>query len=88
MCIRDSICITAVKRTEDLGIISQNTPPSIAAGVINLVSTLCSLNMSKKDIHNCCDISEVTIGKCYKILYKYRKYLFSINDIKKYKIKI
>lgn len=82
------ICITAVKRTEDLGIISQNTPPSIAAGVINLVSTLCSLNISKKDIHNCCDISEVTIGKCYKILYQYRKYLFSINDIKKYKIKI
>ena len=46
-------------------IISENTPPSIAAGCIYLYCLENKLNISKKDISKSCNISEVTINKCY-----------------------
>lgn len=46
-------------------IISENTPPSIATGCIYYYSTENKLNICKKDICDICDISEVTINKCY-----------------------
>jgi transcription initiation factor TFIIB len=47
-------------------LISENTPPSISAGCIYYYSINNKNGISKKDIHNVCEISEVTINKCYK----------------------
>tara|TARA_Y100000589_G_C27159179_1_gene632055 strand:- start:733 stop:1875 length:1143 start_codon:yes stop_codon:yes gene_type:complete len=63
----------------ELSLVSENTPPSIAAGSIYLASTVCNGNISKKDISQACKISEVTISKCYKVLYKYRKHILPKN---------
>lgn len=45
-------------------LISDNTPPSIAAGCIYLYCINNDINISKKDISNVSGISEVTINKC------------------------
>ena len=47
-------------------LVSENTPPSISAGCIYYYVVKNKLNISKKDIHEVCEISEVTINKCYK----------------------
>jgi transcription initiation factor TFIIB len=43
-----------------------NTPPAMAAGCIYLYIKLLNLDISKKNIANISQISEVTINKCYK----------------------
>ena len=62
-------------KADEYGIVSDNTPPSIAAGSIYLVVKLDNLNINKREIATACKISEVTICKCYKKLYQYRKHL-------------
>ena len=47
-------------------LIPENTPPSIAAGIIFYISNICNLNICKKKINIISEISEVTINKCYK----------------------
>lgn len=42
-----------------------NTPHSIAAGIIYFVAQNCNLSISKTDIRHVCGVSEVTINKCY-----------------------
>jgi len=42
-----------------------NTPHSIAAGIIYFVAQNCNLPISKTDIRHVCGVSEVTINKCY-----------------------
>ena len=46
----------------------ENTPHSIAAGVVYFIAQLCKLNISKKDVKNVSEISEVTINKVHKKL--------------------
>jgi transcription initiation factor TFIIIB Brf1 subunit/transcription initiation factor TFIIB len=46
----------------------ENTPHSIAAGVVYFISQLCKLNVSKKDVKTISEISEVTINKIHKKL--------------------
>jgi transcription initiation factor TFIIIB Brf1 subunit/transcription initiation factor TFIIB len=48
----------------------ENTPHSIAAGVVYFISQLCKLNVSKRHVKHVSEISEVTINKCYKKLEK------------------
>ena len=48
----------------------ENTPHSIAAGIVYFISQLCKLNVSKRDVRNISEISEVTINKCFKKLEK------------------
>ena len=72
------ICRYVAKKAEDYNLVSENTPPSIAAGSIYLVSASYNMNISKKDISEACKISEVTISKCYKKLNKYKKYLLPV----------
>ena len=47
-------------------LIPENTPHSIAAGIVYFVSQECNLNVSKQNINSISGISEVTINKCYK----------------------
>jgi transcription initiation factor TFIIIB Brf1 subunit/transcription initiation factor TFIIB len=54
------------KKVESQNIILDNTPHSIAAGIIYFVSQNCNLNISKNDIKQICGVSEVTINKCFK----------------------
>ena len=49
-------------------LIPENTPHSVAAGVIYFVAALTNAAVTKRDVHSVSDISEVTINKCYKKL--------------------
>jgi len=67
------LCQFIVMKIEKKNIMPENTPPSIAAGVVYFICQLCHLNISKKDIKNVSETSEVTINKCYKKLEKISK---------------
>lgn len=64
------LCQFIAFRIEQKNLIPENTPHSVAAGIIYFVSQTCNLNISKKDVNNVSEISEVTINKCYKKLQK------------------
>ena len=73
---------------EKQNIMPENTPPSIAAGVVYFISQLCKINITKKDVKNVSEISEVTINKCYKKLEKIAKdqQIIPSSIIKKYNL--
>ena len=60
------LCQFIAVKIEKLGHMPENTPHSIAAGIIYFISNLFNLNICKKDVKNVSNISEVTINKCYK----------------------
>ena len=64
------LCQFVSMKIEKMDVMPENTPPSIAAGVVYFVSQVCKLNVTKKDIKNVSETSEVTINKCYKKLEK------------------
>jgi transcription initiation factor TFIIB len=64
--------------------IPENTPQSIAAGVVYFIIQLCKLNVSKKDVKNISEISEVTINKCFKKLETIKDKLIPAVIIQKY----
>ena len=64
--------------------IPENTPHSIAAGIVYFVSQICTLNISKHDVHNISEISEVTINKCNKKLEQLKHKLIPQAIINKY----
>lgn len=76
-------CLYIIKKSNEYAIVAENAPPSIAAGVIFLVSNICDLNISKKNISKICEISEVTINKCYKKLIKYKDHIFPMEVLEK-----
>ena len=59
-------------KIEKNALMPENNPHSIAAGVIYYICNLCRLNVSKKDVKNVSEISEVTINKCFKKIEKMR----------------
>ena len=73
---------------EQKKLMPENTPHSVAAGIIYFVVQEFKLNINKKSINNVSEISEVTITKCYKKMDKikgelippimYKKYLETI----------
>ena len=75
------------ERLKEINDISENTPPSIACGIIYYISHLCKLNLTKQDISLLCNISEVTINKVFKKLINYTSLLISENIQKMYNIK-
>jgi len=64
------LCQFIAMKIEKKNMMPENTPDSIAAGIVYFISQLCRLNVSKLDVKNVCDVSEVTINKCYKKLEK------------------
>lgn len=64
------LCQFIAFRIEQNHLIPENTPHSVAAGIVYFVSQLCNLNISKRDVKSISEISEVTINKCYKKLEK------------------
>jgi transcription initiation factor TFIIB len=61
-----TLCHFICKKIEDNELLPENTPHSIASGVMFFVGDLYKLNITKKDVKMVSDISEVTINKCYK----------------------
>lgn len=82
-----NLCRHIVQKADDLNIVSENTPPSVAAGSIYLCVVICDIGISKKDLSLACGISQVTLTKCFKKLYAFRGDLFPKEAIMKYKIK-
>lgn len=55
-------------KIDSQSILSDNAPNSIAAGIIYFICQLCNQNVCKSDIKKVCNVSEVTINKCFKKL--------------------
>lgn len=64
--------------------ICDNTPHSVAAGIIYFIAQTCKLNITKTDIKTICGVSEVTINKCYKKLELQRDTLIPTAILAKY----
>ena len=78
------VCQFISMKIEKLNIMPENTPHSIAAGVVYFIAQTCKLNLCKKDVKNISEISEVTINKCFKKLEKIRDDLLPAIILKKY----
>ena len=80
------LCHFIAIKIEKLNLMPENTPHSIAAGVVYFIAQICKLNVSKKDVKNISEISEVTINKCFKKLEKKTEELIPDVILKKYGI--
>jgi transcription initiation factor TFIIB len=78
------VCIFIAMKIEKQNLMPENTPHSIAAGVVYFIAQICKLNVNKHDIKNVSEISEVTINKCYKKLEKMKEDLVPAVIIAKY----
>ena len=70
-------CKTLTKKIEDMEIVSENAPTSVAASAIYFYAFYKDLDLNKKHISETCDVSEVTITKCFKKLQKFKETLLS-----------
>jgi transcription initiation factor TFIIB len=78
------LCLFIAIKVEKKCFMQENTPHSIAAGVIYFVSQVCNLNINKTDVKKISEVSEVTINKCCKKLEKKREELIPQIIIDKY----
>lgn len=78
------LCQFIAVMIEKQNLIPENTPHSIASGIIYFVASMCRLPITKKDVNRISDMSEVTINKCYKKLYDMRDRLIPKMMIDKY----
>ena len=69
---------------EKQNLIPENTPHSIASGIIYFVACMFHLPITKKDVNRISNMSEVTINKCYKKLYDMREKLIPKMMLAKY----
>ncbi|MAU36533.1 MAG: hypothetical protein CMD14_04070 [Flavobacteriales bacterium] len=79
------LCSFIAIRLVKNNLIPENTPHSIAAGIVYFVSQECNLNVSKQNINAISGISEVTINKCYKKLLTKKDVLIPKVILEKYK---
>jgi hypothetical protein len=63
---------------EELGIVPENTPPSLVASVIAFCCMHLNINIPNADIAKVCGISPVTIQKCLKRLQPWKEKLLTI----------
>jgi transcription initiation factor TFIIB len=79
------VCKFIATRIQNSNLIPENTPHSIAAGIVFFVAHQCKLNVSKKNVNAVSEISEVTINKCYKKLEVMRDKLIPAVILVKYR---
>lgn len=70
------LCMILCDRATKLGILKNNTPPSVASGIVYLVIIKLNLNVSKVRLISIIKISEVTLNKTFKKLNTYNEYVF------------
>jgi transcription initiation factor TFIIB len=80
------LCNFIAKKIDENSTISDNTPISIAAGIIYFISQNCNLNINKSNVEQICGVSEVTINKCFKKLELIKTSLIPQCILDKYKI--
>jgi transcription initiation factor TFIIB len=80
------LCQFIAMKIDKNDFMSENTPHSIAAGIVYFIAQICKLNISKRDVKNISEISEVTINKCYKKIEKIKGELIPAVILKKYGI--
>jgi transcription initiation factor TFIIIB Brf1 subunit/transcription initiation factor TFIIB len=68
-------CKELVKLIEENEIMNDNSPTSSAAGILYYYSTVKGLGYSKKSFAKACNVSEVTIIKCYKLINIYHTFI-------------
>jgi transcription initiation factor TFIIB len=68
-------CKALASKIDEYEIVSENSPTSVAAGTIYYYCMKNKLDINKKAIAIGCEVSEVTITKCYKRLSKYKELL-------------
>ena len=78
---KKKICKAVVKKADEYGVVSENTPPSIAAGTIYLCNVVYEWGITKKELSEACEISQVTISKCYKRLMNYVDHIVSTASV-------
>jgi len=78
--LAEFICIKIQKNN----LIPENTPHSVAAGVIYFISDLCGSQITKQEINLASNISEVTINKCYKRINDIKEKIVPPSLLKKY----
>ena len=78
------VCLFVAARIEKQQLIPENTPHSIAAGIVYFIAQSCGLNISKHDVNRVSEISEVTINKCFKKLDAHIQELIPKSIIAKY----
>jgi len=67
-------CKAFVKRLDEMEIVSENAPTSVAAGALYFYCTKKKLTeLGRPQIAAVCEVSEVTIIKCYKRLTRFRE---------------
>jgi len=71
-------------KIEKMNFMPENTPNSIAAGVVYFIAQICKLSVSKRDVKNVSEISEVTINKCFKKIERIKDDLIPQAILKKY----
>ena len=79
-----NVCKFIAIRIEKNNLIPENTPHSIAAGIVYFIAQVCNLNISKKNINLVSEISEVTINKCFKKLESIKDMLIPKKILEKY----
>lgn len=82
------LCQFIAFRIEKNNLIPENTPNSVAAGIMYFVASMCKLNITKHDVRQISEISEVTINKCSKKLDAIKDQLIPECILKKYNINI
>jgi transcription initiation factor TFIIB len=80
-----NLCKFIAHKINNINLIPENTPHSIAGGIIYFISQNCNLNISKSEINCISKISEVTINKCYKKLEEHKTELLPSVILNKYK---
>lgn len=78
------LCKFIAMRIQKKNLIPENMPLSIAVGIVYFVAQECGLNITKREIRDVSDISEVTISKCYKKLADVRGELLPTVIMQKY----
>ena len=79
-----NLCKFIAIRIQKNNLIPENTPHSIAAGIVYFVAQTFNLNVSKKQVNTISEISEVTINKCYKKLSNIKDTLIPTKLLEKY----
>lgn len=72
---------------EKTGLVPENTPHAVASGILYLIADVFRLNITKYDIFQVSNISEVTINKCYKKLIQHKEQLIPVVLLKKYRVR-
>lgn len=69
----ESMVRRACRRIDDLGIVPENTPPSLTGSVIAFCCAELGIRIDHADLAKVCGISSVTIAKCLKRLQPWRE---------------